>query len=69
MNTPFTLSVEGGYPIHLDGSWVIEPQAQLINQQFFPGSQVQEETLQAFDSQPTWSGRVGAKLSGRYDDA
>ncbi|MDZ3992492.1 autotransporter outer membrane beta-barrel domain-containing protein [Pseudomonas sp. Teo4] len=61
-----TFSVEGGYPIKLGGNWVIEPQAQLINQQFFPGSRVQEETLQAFDSQPSWSGRVGAKLSGRY---
>ena len=62
-----TFSVEGGYPISLGGGWVIEPQAQLINQQFFPGSQVQEETLQAFDSQPSWSGRVGAKLTGRYE--
>lgn len=62
-----TFSVEGGYPIGLGAGWVIEPQAQLINQQFFPGSQVQEETLQAFDSQPSWSGRVGAKLSARYE--
>ncbi|MCO7594911.1 MULTISPECIES: autotransporter outer membrane beta-barrel domain-containing protein [Pseudomonas] len=62
-----TFSVEGGYPIGLGGGWVIEPQAQLINQQFFPGNQVQEETLQAFDSQPSWSGRVGARLSGRYE--
>jgi len=62
-----TFSVEGGYPIRLGDTWVIEPQAQLINQRFFPGNQVQEETLQAFDSQPTWSGRVGAKLSGKYD--
>ena len=61
-----TFSVEGGYPIGLGGGWVIEPQAQLINQQFFPGNRAQEETLQAFDSQPSWSGRVGAKLSGRY---
>ncbi|MNG94420.1 Pertactin autotransporter precursor [compost metagenome] len=62
-----TFSLEGGYPIRLGGGWVIEPQAQLINQQFFPGNRVQEETLQAFDSQPSWSGRVGAKLSGRYE--
>lgn len=62
-----TFSLEGGYPIGLGGGWVIEPQAQLINQQFFPGNRVQEETLQAFDSQPSWSGRVGAKLSGRYE--
>lgn len=62
-----TFSVEGGFPISLGGGWVVEPQAQLINQQFFPGNQVQAQTLQAFDSQPTWSGRVGAKLSGRYE--
>ncbi|MGG5290134.1 autotransporter domain-containing protein [Pseudomonas shirazensis] len=62
-----TFSIEGGLPIGLGGSWVIEPQAQLINQQFFPGSQAQGATLQAFDSQPNWSGRVGAKLSARYD--
>ncbi|MFJ4454775.1 autotransporter domain-containing protein [Pseudomonas sp. NPDC089392] len=62
-----TFSLEGGIPIRLGGGWVIEPQAQLINQQFYPGSRVQEETLQAFDSQPSWSGRVGAKLSGNYE--
>ncbi|MDF0730919.1 autotransporter outer membrane beta-barrel domain-containing protein [Pseudomonas entomophila] len=62
-----TFSVEGGFPIGLGGNWVIEPQAQLINQQFFPGNQAQAETLQAFDSQPSWSGRVGAKLSARYE--
>ncbi|AHZ78413.1 MULTISPECIES: autotransporter outer membrane beta-barrel domain-containing protein [Pseudomonas] len=62
-----TFSLEGGIPIGLGGGWVIEPQAQLINQQFFPGSRAQEETLQAFDSQPSWSGRVGARLSGRYE--
>ncbi|MCT8166909.1 MULTISPECIES: autotransporter outer membrane beta-barrel domain-containing protein [unclassified Pseudomonas] len=62
-----TFSLEGGYPIGLGGGWVIEPQAQLINQQFYPSSRAQEETLQAFDSQPSWSGRVGAKLSGRYN--
>ncbi|MCE5990770.1 autotransporter outer membrane beta-barrel domain-containing protein [Pseudomonas sp. 5FOS] len=62
-----SFSLEGGIPIGLGGGWVIEPQAQLINQQFFPGSRAQEETLQAFDSQPSWSGRVGARLSGRYE--
>ncbi|MHC6226286.1 autotransporter domain-containing protein [Pseudomonas sp. X10] len=62
-----TLSVEGGYPIGLGANWVIEPQAQVINQQFFPGSQAHAETLQAFDNQPNWSGRVGAKLSARYE--
>lgn len=62
-----TFSLEGGIPIGLGGGWVIEPQAQLINQRLFPGNRAQEETLQAFDSQPSWSGRVGARLSGRYE--
>ncbi|RCL28916.1 autotransporter outer membrane beta-barrel domain-containing protein [Pseudomonas sp. AFG_SD02_1510_Pfu_092] len=62
-----TFSLEGGIPIGLGGGWVIEPQAQLINQQFFPGNRAQQQTLQALDSQPSWSGRVGARLSGRYD--
>ncbi|NIF26614.1 autotransporter outer membrane beta-barrel domain-containing protein [Pantoea sp. Tr-811] len=62
-----TFSVEGGFPIHLTDNWVIEPQAQLVNQRFYPGSQVPVATAQAFDNQPSWSGRVGARLSGRYD--
>lgn len=62
-----TLSVEGGFPISLGANWTIEPQAQLINQQYFPGSQTQTDTQQAFDQQPNWTGRVGAKLSARYN--
>ncbi|MBA1200636.1 autotransporter outer membrane beta-barrel domain-containing protein [Pseudomonas capeferrum] len=62
-----TFSVEGGYPIGLGANWVIEPQAQLINQQFFPGAQALTDTRQTFDSQPNWTGRVGARLSGRYE--
>ncbi|VVP87067.1 hypothetical protein PS910_02514 [Pseudomonas fluorescens] len=62
-----TFSVEGGYPIGLGTHWVIEPQAQLINQQYYPGSQAQAETLEALNEQPSWTGRVGAKLSARYN--
>ena len=62
-----TLSIEGGYPISLGETWTLEPQAQLINQQFFPGSQTQSDTQRAFDQQPNWTGRVGAKLSARYN--
>ncbi|MDU9393380.1 autotransporter outer membrane beta-barrel domain-containing protein [Pseudomonas sp. zfem002] len=61
-----TFSVEGGFPIGLGKNWVIEPQAQLVNQQYFAASQAQAEALQAYDGQPSWSGRVGAKLSGHY---
>lgn len=62
-----TFSVEGGFPIGLGKNWVIEPQAQLINQQYYPGNEAQAETLQAYDSQPSWTGRVGARLSARYE--
>lgn len=61
-----TLSVEGGFPIGLTKNWVLEPQAQLINQQFFPGAQDQSAAIAAYNSMPTWTGRVGAKLSGSY---
>lgn len=62
-----TFSVEGGFPIGLGKNWVIEPQAQLINQQYYPGNEAQAETLQAYDRQPSWTGRVGARLSARYE--
>ncbi|UVJ42283.1 autotransporter outer membrane beta-barrel domain-containing protein [Pseudomonas sp. LS1212] len=62
-----TLSIEGGFPIGLSENWVLEPQAQLINQQFFPGAQDTSNVIQAYDSMPTWTGRVGARLSGRYE--
>ena len=62
-----TLSVEGGFPIGISKNWVIEPQAQLINQQYYPGNEAQAETLQAYDRQPSWTGRVGARLSARYE--
>ncbi len=61
-----TLSVEGGFPINISKNWVLEPQAQVINQQFFPGAQDSTDVLQAYNSMPTWTGRVGARLSGNY---
>lgn len=61
-----TFSVEGGFPIGLGKNWVIEPQAQLVNQQYFAGNQAQADALQSLDGQPSWSGRVGARLSGHY---
>jgi len=61
-----TFSVEGGFPIGLGKNWVIEPQAQLVNQQYFAANQAQADALQSLDGQPSWSGRVGAKLSGHY---
>jgi hypothetical protein len=61
-----TFSVEGGYPIGLSENWVVEPQAQLINQRIsldapYAGSNTSSTDLTA------WSGRVGARLKGSYD--
>lgn len=50
----------------LGENWSFEPQAQLINQQLLPGPGGQGPRLLASDSQPSWSGRVGARLSGHY---
>ncbi|WP_422777743.1 autotransporter domain-containing protein [Pseudomonas mediterranea] len=60
-----TLSVEGGFPIGISDNWVVEPQAQLINQR------VTLDTGNAEDGNSsalsTWSGRVGARLKGTYE--
>ncbi|UZE26311.1 autotransporter outer membrane beta-barrel domain-containing protein [Pseudomonas sp. B21-056] len=60
-----TLSVEGGFPIGISENWVVEPQAQLINQR------VTLDTGNAEDGNSsalsTWSGRVGARLKGTYE--
>jgi len=60
-----TLAVEGGFPIGISDNWVVEPQAQLINQR------VTLDTGNAEDGNSsalsTWSGRVGARLKGTYE--
>lgn len=61
-----TLSAEGGYPFPLAGDWVIEPQAQIIHQQVKLDSQDDGISRVSFDSDPTWTGRLGARLKGRY---
>lgn len=62
-----TLSVEGGFPIGISDNWVVEPQAQLINQRITldtPNAQ----SGNALSSDLTfWSGRVGARLKGNYE--
>ncbi|MCG6575762.1 autotransporter outer membrane beta-barrel domain-containing protein [Pseudomonas sp. AF32] len=59
-----TLSVEGGFPIGISENWVVEPQAQLINRR------ITLDTAHTADNSgnelSTWSGRVGARLKGRY---
>ncbi|VVP07831.1 autotransporter outer membrane beta-barrel domain-containing protein [Pseudomonas fluorescens] len=62
-----TLSVEAGYPFAVANDWEIEPQAQIIHQQIELDDQHDGISDVAFDADPSWIGRVGARLKGRYD--
>lgn len=59
-----TLSVEGGFPIGISTHWVVEPQAQLINQRVTLDASNAESS--SGDELSSWSGRVGARLKGTY---
>ncbi|MFZ4965215.1 autotransporter outer membrane beta-barrel domain-containing protein [Pseudomonas gingeri] len=59
-----TFSLEGGFPIGLGNNWVIEPQAQLVNQQV---SGNVAGLTEASADQSLWSGRIGARLKGAYE--
>ncbi|WP_053188177.1 autotransporter domain-containing protein [Pseudomonas thivervalensis] len=59
-----TLSVEGGFPIGISTHWVVEPQAQLINQRVTLDTPNAENGTG--DELSSWSGRVGARLKGSY---
>lgn len=60
------LSAEAGYPITLSEHWVVEPQAQVIGQRIDLDSQHDGISKVSFDSQEYWTGRLGARLKGRY---
>lgn len=62
-----TLSVEAGYPIALAGNWVVEPQAQVIHQNISLDTQDDGISRVSFDSDGAWTGRLGARLKGRYE--
>jgi hypothetical protein len=62
-----TLSVEGGYPIGLSENWVVEPQAQLINQRITLDTPYAGSGNASSSDLTAWSGRVGARLKGSYD--
>ncbi|WP_322617351.1 autotransporter outer membrane beta-barrel domain-containing protein [Pseudomonas sp. BIC9C] len=62
-----TLSAEVGYPIAVAGNWVVEPQAQAIYQKVKLDSQDDGISHVSFDSDSAWTGRVGARLKGRYE--
>lgn len=58
-----TFSLEGGFPIGLGQHWIIEPQAQVVNQQ----GNVDALGQANISDSPTWSGRIGARLNGSYE--
>jgi outer membrane autotransporter protein len=60
------LSAEAGYPITLSEHWVVEPQAQVIAQKIDLDNQNDGISKVSFDSQEYWTGRLGARLKGRY---
>lgn len=62
-----TLSVEGGFPIGISKNWVVEPQAQLINQRITLDTPYAGSGNASSSDLTSWSGRVGAKLKGSYD--
>lgn len=64
-----TLSVEAGYPVAVADNWVVEPQLQAINQTVDLKRQDDGISKVSFDSDTAWTGRLGARLKGRYDVA
>lgn len=62
-----TFSVEGGFPIGLSENWVVEPQAQLINQRISLDKPYAGSGNASSSDLTAWSGRVGARLKGSYD--
>ncbi len=61
-----SLSIEAGYPMQVSSKWVVEPQVQVINQHIDLDSQHDGISHVSFDSQSQTTGRVGARLKGRY---
>jgi outer membrane autotransporter protein len=61
-----TLSLEGGYPLPVSEHWSVEPQVQVIHQRIDLDKQNDGISDVSFDSQTYWTGRLGARLKGRY---
>ncbi|MDB5982233.1 MAG: Outer rane autotransporter barrel, partial [Pseudomonas sp.] len=61
-----SLSLEAGYPFPVSAQWVVEPQAQVISQHLHLDGQNDGISDVSFDSQAYTTGRLGARLKGRY---
>ncbi|AZE84199.1 Outer membrane autotransporter barrel domain protein [Pseudomonas orientalis] len=69
MNTrghALALSAEAGYPITFSRGLVLEPQVQIIRQTIDLDNQHDGISTVLFDSQEYWTGRIGARVKGRY---
>lgn len=62
-----TFSTEAGYSVALAKDWVMEPQAQVIYQKITLDSHNDGVSRVSFDSDGAWTGRLGARLKGRYE--
>ncbi|MBC8996846.1 autotransporter outer membrane beta-barrel domain-containing protein [Pseudomonas sp. N40(2020)] len=62
-----TVSAEAGYPLPINDTWVVEPQAQVIHQKISLDSQDDGISRVSFDSDGAWTGRLGARIKGRYE--
>lgn len=60
------LSAEAGYPVTVSEHWVLEPQFQVIRQTLDLDNQNDGISKVSFDSQAYWTGRLGARVKGRY---
>lgn len=61
-----TLSAEAGYPFALNDTWVLEPQVQVIHQKISLDTQNDGISKVSFDSDGSWTGRLGARLKANY---
>jgi autotransporter family porin len=59
-----TASLETGYPIHFgeNAAWLLEPQAQLIYQNFSVGSTSDNISRMNWNTGDAWTGRLGLRL-------
>lgn len=62
----WAVSAEVGQPLPLSARWVVEPQAQLVARKVSLDSDDDGISHISFDNQEYYSGRLGARLKGRY---
>lgn len=62
--TGITASLEGGYPIALGQGWTLEPQAQLVWQHMSLDDAKDRFSSVSFDSDASFTGRIGVRLQG-----